>query len=158
MPLEARTSNEHYAYAAWASHRATGNCSLSVWLTAKRNTIRTCNKGCHLSQLPKANDQHIDKYISCSHGYLGVCVCAWMCVCAHVPTHSIDTVNNSCNCVQITELANVHLDAFALLFSFQLKLSLSQPPPPIFTYLPPLSTANKSCKWQQRATGDAIEN
>lgn len=27
-------------------------------------------------------------------------------------THSIDMVNNSCNCVQITELAGVHLNAF----------------------------------------------
>lgn len=129
-------------------HHIGQRATASVWLTAKRNTIRTCNKGCHLSQLPKANDQHIDKYISCSHGYLGVCVCAGMCVCAHVPTHSIDTVNNSCNCVQITELANVHLDAFALLFSFQLKLSHTLPPhlypfgSPAYSRLLPIKAAN----------------
>lgn len=131
-------------------HHNWQRATASVCLTAKRNTIRTCNKGCHLSQLPKANDQHIDKYISYSCGYLWGCrrmnvyVCVWY---AHVPTHSIDTVNNSCNCVQITELVNVHLDAFALLFSFQLKLSLSHPLSlPICHPCLLSSTANKSCK------------
>jgi len=91
----------------------------------QHNTL-TCNKGCHLSQLPKANDQHIHICLSiwCLYSYVSVCVCVSVCVFVCVSTHSIDTVNNSCNCVQITELANAHLNAFALLFCFQLKLSL----------------------------------
>lgn len=75
------------------------------------------NKGCHLSQLPEVNKPERQAHV---HVHIYTRREVNLSRSQFPSTRSIDMVNNSCNCVQITELASVHLNAFPVMFSFQL--------------------------------------